>query len=245
MGFFPNLKKKKGLIYLKNPTDVVKYLSKPVSPVVMIVGAIRALGFFFYKYTMNNCFLNILFLYSISLTRHDWRTYALYHSFGRFENPLQTIISIRTTVTFSFATFVSRNDSEYMQCPNDYYEALILFIYQQSTPRVTHLLQMATSHGWFVIDGIQVKTHSTHRFLDIQSFFFQSMIEERLAQQRMWFTSTPTLEAGSAVDAFDPEVEASARDLCEKLKPSRRQGIEIDRARKKHWNQLEVLKKFF
>ena len=61
------------------------------------------------------------------------------------------------------------------------------------------------------------------------------MIEERLAQQRMWFTSTPTLEAGSAINVFDSEVEASAKDLCEKLKPcNRRQGVEIDRARKKH-----------
>ena len=43
MGFFPNLKKKKGLIYLKNTTDVVRHLAKPVSPVVlMVVGAIRA-----------------------------------------------------------------------------------------------------------------------------------------------------------------------------------------------------------
>jgi len=91
-----------------------------------------------------------------------------------------------------------------------------LFLEMTSTPRVTHLLQMATSHGWFAIDGMQ------------------SMIEERLAQQRMWFTSTPTLEAGSAVSVFDPKVEASARDLCENLKISRRQGVEIDRARKKH-----------
>ena len=60
------------------------------------------------------------------------------------------------------------------------------------------------------------------------------MLEERLAQQRMWYTSTPTLEAGSAVDVFDPEVEASAKDLCENLKPSRRPGVEIDRARKVH-----------
>ena len=59
------------------------------------------------------------------------------------------------------------------------------------------------------------------------------MIEERLAQQRMWFTSTPTLEAGSSVNVFDPAVEASARNLCEKWKSSRRQGVvEIDRARK-------------
>ena len=60
------------------------------------------------------------------------------------------------------------------------------------------------------------------------------MLEERLAQQRMWYTSTPTLEAGSAVNVFDPEVEASAKDLCENLKPSRRPGVEIDRARKVH-----------
>ena len=60
------------------------------------------------------------------------------------------------------------------------------------------------------------------------------MIEERLAQQRMWFTSTPTLEAGSTANVFDPAVDASARDLCEKLKPSRRRGVEIDRARKTH-----------
>ena len=60
------------------------------------------------------------------------------------------------------------------------------------------------------------------------------MIEERLAQQRMWYTNTPTLEAGSAVDVLNPAMEASARDLCEKLTPSRRQGIEIDRARKTH-----------
>ena len=45
------------------------------------------------------------------------------------------------------------------------------------------------------------------------------MIEERLAQQRMWFTSsTPTLEVGSVVNFFNPEVEASARDLCENLR---------------------------
>jgi len=58
------------------------------------------------------------------------------------------------------------------------------------------------------------------------------MIEQRLAQQRMWFTSTPTLEAGSAVHMFDPAVEASARDLYEHSKRSSRSpGVEMDRAR--------------
>ena len=54
------------------------------------------------------------------------------------------------------------------------------------------------------------------------------MIEQRLAQQRMWFTSTPTLEAGSAVNVFDPVVEASARDLGENLKCPMRRGVEMD-----------------
>ena len=72
MSFFPNLKKKKGLIYLKNPNDVVKYLSKPVSPVVlMVVGAIRACTFFYYSHT--HTFIRMVFnffLYSIGRTRH-------------------------------------------------------------------------------------------------------------------------------------------------------------------------------
>ena len=59
------------------------------------------------------------------------------------------------------------------------------------------------------------------------------MIEQRLAQQRMWFTSTPTLEAGSAVDVFDPAMEASARDLGESLKRPVRCGVEMDRASRK------------
>ena len=59
MNFFPNLKKKKGLIYLKNPTDVVKYLSKPISPVVlMVVGAIRAWAFIIIiTYSLSKSFL--------------------------------------------------------------------------------------------------------------------------------------------------------------------------------------------
>ena len=62
MNFFPNLKKKKGLIYLKNPTDVVKYLSKPISPVVlMVVGAIRAWVFIIIiTYSLSKSFLTFL-----------------------------------------------------------------------------------------------------------------------------------------------------------------------------------------
>ena len=34
----------------------------------------------------------------------------------------------------------------------------------------------------------------------------------------MWFASTPTLGAGSAVDVFDSSAQASVRDLGENLK---------------------------
>ena len=41
---------------------------------------------------------------------------------------------------------------------------IIIITTKKSTPRTTHLLQMATSHGWFAIDGIQVKKSFLHRF---------------------------------------------------------------------------------
>jgi len=172
MGFFPNLKKKKGLIYLKNPTDVGKYLSKPMSPVVlMVVGAIPSVA-------------------PVTIEEHM----------------LYTTLSAVLKIPYKPLSQPGGQLPFPLRC---------LFLEMTSAPRTTHLLQVATSHRWFAIDGMQ------------------SMIEERLAQQRMWVTSTPTLEAGSAVNVFDPAMEASTRDLCEKLKPStRRQGIEIDRARK-------------
>lgn len=79
MALFPNLTKKRGLIYLKTPVDVERYLAKPDSPVVlMVVGAIRALTLYLSKIT---CFQ---FLVSISRTRHGRRTHDLFHSFDYF-----------------------------------------------------------------------------------------------------------------------------------------------------------------
>ena len=56
---------------------------------------------------------------------------------------------------------------------------------------------------------------------------------KRLAQQRMWFTSIATLEAGSAVDVFDPAVEASTRDLGENLKRPMQRDVEMDKVRRR------------
>ena len=75
---------------------------------------------------------------------------------------------------------------------------------------------------WFTIDGNKVEKKN---FISLESrkiimMILPGMIEWRLAQQRMWFTSTPTIEAESAVDVFDSSAEAAARDLGKFLEAS-------------------------
>ena len=57
------------------------------------------------------------------------------------------------------------------------------------------------------------------------------MIEKKLNSE-MWVTSTPTVEAGSAFDVFDPAVGASARDLGKNWKRPMQHGVEMNRNRK-------------
>ena len=45
-----------------------------------------------------------------------------------------------------------------ISCPKWYYDA---YHSKKSTPRITQLLQMAASHGWFTIDGNKVKKKKT------------------------------------------------------------------------------------
>ncbi|KAF8799571.1 hypothetical protein BYT27DRAFT_7201458 [Phlegmacium glaucopus] len=173
MALFPKLTKKGGLIYLKNPTDVERYLEKPVSPVIlMVVGAVPSVA-------------------PVTVEEH----------------------MVHTTLSAIFKIPYKHHHHPPSQSRRLPLPSKPLFLEMTSTPRVTPLLQMAAGHGWFVMDGIK------------------SMIEQRLAQQRMWFTSTPTLEAGSAANVFDPALEASVIDLYDNFKRSRPRGIEIDRAR--------------
>lgn len=55
-------------------------------------------------------------------------------------------------------------------------------------------------------------------------------MEQGLAQQRMWFTSSPTIEAGSDSSILGVEAESSVRDLCEILVDMVITGEEIDKA---------------
>ncbi len=59
---------------------------------------------------------------------------------------------------------------------------------------------------------------------------FQAMIEQGLAQQRMWFTGIPTVEAGSDGSVLSPEIEAAARKLAEEMTDVTVIGKEINRA---------------
>ncbi|KAF8157113.1 hypothetical protein B0H34DRAFT_487264 [Crassisporium funariophilum] len=87
-----------------------------------------------------------------------------------------------------------------------------IFLEMTYKPRVTPLLQMAKLEAWFTIDGVQ------------------ATIEQGLAQQRMWFTATPTLQAGSDHTVFDPKSEESARQLCENMNDILPNDVEVDRA---------------
>lgn len=55
------------------------------------------------------------------------------------------------------------------------------------------------------------------------------MIEQGLAQQRMWYTSTPTLEVGSDHKILG-HVDLPARNMCETMGDVVLVGKEVDRA---------------
>ncbi|KAF8997717.1 hypothetical protein BDQ17DRAFT_1309570 [Cyathus striatus] len=87
-----------------------------------------------------------------------------------------------------------------------------IFLEMPYKPRNTPMLQLAKWKGWDGVDGIQ------------------AMIEQGLAQQRMWYTSTPTLAIGSDTSVLSFSVERAARALCENMPEVVVDGVEIDRA---------------
>ncbi|KAF8067932.1 hypothetical protein FPV67DRAFT_1165571 [Lyophyllum atratum] len=87
-----------------------------------------------------------------------------------------------------------------------------IFLEKAYKPRLTPMLQIAIAHGWHGVDGVQ------------------AMIEQGLAQQRMWFMSSPTIQVGSDPQILGPELEQSARELCEKMGDVVVIGEEVDKA---------------
>ncbi|PFH49382.1 hypothetical protein AMATHDRAFT_4967 [Amanita thiersii Skay4041] len=99
-----------------------------------------------------------------------------------------------------------------------------IFLEMTYKPRNTPMLQVAAAHGWCAMDGIQ------------------AMIEQGLAQQRMWYTSTPTIEVGSDPTVLNPAVEKTARMICENMKDIIVQSTEKDRAEGKKWAPISHAK---
>lgn len=56
------------------------------------------------------------------------------------------------------------------------------------------------------------------------------MIEQGLAQHRMWLTGIPTIEIGSDTSILPPELELSVRVLAEEMEDIVVSDEEIDRA---------------
>lgn len=56
------------------------------------------------------------------------------------------------------------------------------------------------------------------------------MIEQGLAQQRMWYAHTPTVQVGSDSGILGPRVDLSAREVAENAPDIVLAGAEVDRA---------------
>ncbi|KAG6856926.1 hypothetical protein H0H87_012177 [Tephrocybe sp. NHM501043] len=87
-----------------------------------------------------------------------------------------------------------------------------IFLEMAYKPRLTPMLKVAMAHGWHGLDGVQAS------------------IEQGLAQQRMWYLSDPSLQAGSDRSVFDLEMEISTRTLGETMPDIIPVGVETDRA---------------
>ncbi|KAF9455851.1 hypothetical protein BDZ94DRAFT_1230489 [Collybia nuda] len=118
------------------------------------------------------------------------------------ERMVYTTVSSVLTIPYNKPTEVS----EALPVPNKR-----LFLEMAYKPRSTPMLQVAIAHGWHGIDGVQ------------------AMIEQGLAQQRMWYTSTPTLEVGSDQRILG-HADLPARNICENMGDVAVVGSELDRA---------------
>jgi quinate dehydrogenase len=80
-------------------------------------------------------------------------------------------------------------------------------------PRLTPLLRAASAHGWDTVGGVQ------------------AMIEQGLAQQRMWAMNTvDDVVACADANLLGEEVERRARALVAEMEDIEPAEVEVDRA---------------
>lgn len=87
-----------------------------------------------------------------------------------------------------------------------------IFLDMAYKPRMTPLLKIASAFGWEIVGGIQ------------------AMIEQGLAQQRMWLSGTTSLSVASDESLLPAEVVRRARELVENLKDIVPDGPELDKS---------------
>ncbi len=86
-----------------------------------------------------------------------------------------------------------------------------IFLDMAYKPRLTPMLRIASALGWQDVGGVQ------------------AMIEQGLAQQRMWKAGEATEQVASG-DGLSDEVERKARELVENMKDVVGVGVEVDRS---------------
>ncbi|KAJ7579171.1 hypothetical protein C8J56DRAFT_1006758 [Mycena floridula] len=87
-----------------------------------------------------------------------------------------------------------------------------LFLEMPYKPRRTPILQMAEALGWTAIVGVQ------------------AVIEQGLAQQRMWLTSNASIDVGSDASLVPKDVDEAARKFVEEMQDVIVTEKEIDKA---------------
>jgi shikimate 5-dehydrogenase len=97
-----------------------------------------------------------------------------------------------------------------------------LFLEMPYKPRITPMLQIATAHGWHPIIGIE------------------AMIEQGLAQQRMWARGDASVEVGCDASILGEDVDAVARQWVANMDDIVVTEVEVNRADGKEAAPLAV-----
>lgn len=87
-----------------------------------------------------------------------------------------------------------------------------IFLDMAYKPRLTPLLKICTALSWTPVGGIE------------------AMIEQGLAQQRMWKAGSASLEVACDKNALGAETERKARELVMNMKDITSAELEVDRA---------------
>lgn len=128
------------------------------------------------------------------------------------ERSVYTIVTSVLTIPYSVPAVSSLSTSAVNNTSNLPLPITRLFLDMAYKPRLTPMLRIAAALGWDTIDGIQ------------------AMIEQGLAQERMWRAGDASVEVGSDQEGLGKTIDALARDMVEKMKDIIVTETEVDLA---------------